>query len=179
VEQQNQQEQTKPAVGANRSKHWGPVKATRRSERNEGDTRTMLTRAQEAKRKWQQEPPKGNKLITNPLISTNELLHSASVFGIVGQDGNPVSKEIIERVELIEKSRDDIFVENREKLKGQANLVSGGDDTTMNQDSRHDCVEGGEESSLSDEIVATMRHNSLPGKGELEIVGRKIKKKNR
>jgi hypothetical protein len=37
-------------------------------------------------------------------------------------------------------------------------------------------VEGGEESSLSDEIVATMRHNSLPGKGELEIVGRKIKK---
>jgi hypothetical protein len=167
-------------VGANRSKHWGPVKATRRSERNEGDTRTMLTRAQEAKRKWQQEPLKGNKLITNPLISTNELLHSASVFGIVGQDGNPVSKEIIERVELIEKSRDDIFVENKEKLKDQANLVSGGDDTTMNQDSRQDCVEGDEDSSLSDEIVATMRHNSLPGKGEVEIVGRKRnKKKNR
>jgi hypothetical protein len=79
------------------------VKATRRSERNEGDTRSMLTRAQEAKRKWQQDPPKGNKLITNPLLSTNELRHSASVFCIVGQDGHPVSKDIIEKVELAEK----------------------------------------------------------------------------
>jgi hypothetical protein len=40
---------------------WGPVIPTRRSERTAADTRPMLTRAQETKRKWEQGLQKGNK----------------------------------------------------------------------------------------------------------------------
>jgi hypothetical protein len=40
---------------------WGPVVPARRSERNAADTRPMLTRAQETKRKWEQGLQKGNK----------------------------------------------------------------------------------------------------------------------
>jgi hypothetical protein len=178
--QQEQNSKNRPELGPNRGKHWGPVKATRRSARNEGDTRSMLTRAQEAKRKWQQDPPKGKKLITNPLLSTNELRHSASVFCIVGQDGHPVSEDIIEKVELAEKNRDVIFVENREQLKGQENLEDRSDVITESQDSSQIHEEEDEDSFLFDEIVATMGHNSLPGKGEGGKGGRKRnKKKNR
>jgi hypothetical protein len=56
-------------------------------------------------------------------------------------------------------------------------LENRSDDITKNQESRQIYEEGDEDSFLSDEIVATMGHNSLPGKGEVEKGGRKRNKK--
>jgi hypothetical protein len=60
-------------------KTWGPMIVERRSKRNESDTRTTLERAQEIKRKWEEEGTKG-KTLKNPcmllLMTSNFLLVS-------------------------------------------------------------------------------------------------------
>jgi hypothetical protein len=79
----------------------------------------MLTRAQEVKRKWQQNPPKGNNNFTCPLISESDLLCAASILKIVGKDGNPVSEKIVEKVVTIEKIGISVIRKIRKSLRSR------------------------------------------------------------
>jgi len=65
---------------------WGLVVPLRRSSRNVDDGRTMMDKAQEAKRKWNLEDRTGNK---SSRVSKSTLLSVAKDIGLDVGDGNP------------------------------------------------------------------------------------------
>lgn len=88
--------------GMKKAKVWGPVKPQRRSQRNIRDDKTMLEKAQDLKRKYDLEDNKGNKH-----ISCSSLLSVATEIGLVVEESNPQSRNLLASILALEKSRNE------------------------------------------------------------------------
>jgi hypothetical protein len=155
-----------PKVGAKekdqkeRKETWGPVVVERRSQRYADDNRTILEKAQEAKRKWNEEDPKG-KTKQKPLhINSADLISTAAVIGLTSKDGNPVGDETVRKIVVVEEQKyetaikncnadscnppvdtEDVAESNREQ--GFASGVSGGNnDSSQLQEGKLNLVAG-------------------------------------
>jgi hypothetical protein len=74
----------------NKKKEWGPIVVQRRSKRDLGGEKTILEKAQDIKRKWNEVPLKGMTKQTPLHITSDDLSRMAFVTGLVNRDGNPV-----------------------------------------------------------------------------------------
>jgi hypothetical protein len=83
-------------------KQWGPIVVERRSKRLAEDGRTIAEKAQEIKRKWNETSATGKPTQKSSCINANDLRYTASVIGLVGRDGNPVSSDLIEKIANLE-----------------------------------------------------------------------------
>jgi hypothetical protein len=92
-------------------KKWGPV-VERRSKRHVEDGRTVLEKAQDAKRKWNEKTNAGITKSEPNLVTCDDLHSSALFFGIVNKDGNPVNSRVIKEIEYTEIDRNRIYSNN-------------------------------------------------------------------
>jgi hypothetical protein len=98
------QEQAKTGGKAIKKK-WGPIIVERRSNRYVEDGKTVLEKAQEVKRKWDEEDIIG-KIKQKPLhISFDDLNNVVVVIGIVDKDGNPISSKVVREIEALEEEK--------------------------------------------------------------------------
>jgi hypothetical protein len=88
-----------------KEKEWGPVVVQRRSKRLAGDSKTVIEKAQEVKRKWNEDPSTGMTTSKSYQINFDDLKLSAVVVGIVGKDGNPIKDAIINDMVAVEEKR--------------------------------------------------------------------------
>jgi hypothetical protein len=83
-------------------KQWGPIVVERRSKRFAEDGRIIAEKAQEIKRKWNETTATGKPTHKSSCINVNDLRSTASVIGLVGRDGNPISSDLIEKIANLE-----------------------------------------------------------------------------
>jgi hypothetical protein len=88
-----------------RNGRWGPVVVERRSQRLGKDPRTMMEKAQEAKRKWNEEAPTGKNKHLPVHIIADEFKNVATAIGTIEKDGNPVSDRIAKDLAEKEKNK--------------------------------------------------------------------------
>jgi hypothetical protein len=88
-----------------KEKEWGPIVVERRSKRLAGDSKTVLEKAQEVKRKWNEEPSTGMTNIKANQIKFDDLKLSAAMVGIAGKDRNPVKDATIKDLVAVEERR--------------------------------------------------------------------------
>jgi hypothetical protein len=88
-----------------KEKEWGPIVVERRSKILVGDSKTVIEKAQEVKRKWNEEPSAGMTISKANQINFDDLKLSAVVVGIAGKDGNPVKDAIINDLVAVEEKR--------------------------------------------------------------------------
>jgi hypothetical protein len=92
--------------GVKRGKVWGPVIPQRRSQRNLGDDKTMLEKAQDLKRKHDLEDNKGIKQ-----ISSSSLLSVATEIGLSFEEGNPQTISMLDNMIALEVSRNNTVID--------------------------------------------------------------------
>jgi hypothetical protein len=107
-----------PKVGAKKKdqkekkENWGPVVVERRCQRYADDNRTILEKAQEAKRKWNEEDPKG-KTKQKPLhINSADLIYTVVIIGLTSKDGNPIGDETVRKIVVVEEQRYETAIKN-------------------------------------------------------------------
>jgi hypothetical protein len=93
----------------NKKQAWGPVMPQRKSQRTMGDSRTIMEKAQEAKRKWEGEVTKGKQNTSRLHITSHDLKTTADVIGIVSLDGNPVSTALTRSLQEAEEKIESSF----------------------------------------------------------------------
>jgi hypothetical protein len=159
---------------------WGPIMTTRKSSRNANDTRPMMTRAQEAKRKWQETHPKGKTNSDLPFISEHALHAVATAICLVDRDGNPVDDEVVGKIMKEETNRDKKYMTSVESNPeaGSYQDRSGNSDLAENNNEKgqdQGCEDGApSDSAMAEDLLYMIE------KGENRIGGRKkTKKKNR
>jgi hypothetical protein len=160
------------------NKKWGPIMTTRRSSRNAKDSRPMLIRAQETKRKWQEDHQNGKTNTDLPFITEHALNATVTAIGIVDRDGNPMDDEVVSRIVREETNRDNKYMtslENKPKAGSYQDMSGNSDLVKNNNESGQD--QGGDDGAPSDsELVEDLL--SMIEKGETMIGGRnKTKKK--
>jgi hypothetical protein len=100
--------QIKKDQGAGEKK-WGPVVVERRSKRHVEDGKTVLEKAQDTKRKWNEGARTGITKPKHNLVTYDDLRSSALFFGIVHKDGNPVNNRVIKEIEKSEIDRNRVY----------------------------------------------------------------------
>jgi hypothetical protein len=107
---------------------WGPIVAQGRSQRHLRDGRTILEKAQEARRKWNEEVNKGKTSSSGMHISSCDLKIVVDAIGIVNLDGNPISANLTRRLENDEEERNSKF-----SSKFKSHMCNSNPDNTSNQ----------------------------------------------
>lgn len=74
----------------------------RKSKRQVEDGRSILEKAHDTKRKWNEAIPAGKNKHKPSHISFCDLSTTASVMGLVGKDGNPISNDLVRKIADIE-----------------------------------------------------------------------------
>jgi hypothetical protein len=95
-----------------KKKSWGPVVLERRSQRHADDSGTILEKAQEAKRKWNEEDPK-DKTKQQPMhINSVDLVSTSSAIGLTSKDRNPVEDKVIRKIVIEEEQKYEAAIKN-------------------------------------------------------------------
>lgn len=113
-----------------KKQQWGPVIPLRRSSRNIDDGRTMMEKAQEAKRKWNMEENASNKKLSI-VTSAARLLSVAKDIGVVVQDGNP---DLVNQMLEVDnkRSKDSMLQCKHIPCCGASDLGTGAEDNMEN-----------------------------------------------
>jgi hypothetical protein len=84
----------------------------RRSQRHADDSGTILEKAQEAKRKWNEEDPK-DKTKQQPMhINSVDLVSTSSAIGLTSKDRNPVEDKVIRKIVIEEEQKYEAAIKN-------------------------------------------------------------------
>ena len=155
-------------------KKWGPIEAERKSKRGTNDGRSVLEKAQDAKRRWSEGITKG-KPSKPPPISKPEILCNAKAIGISGKDGSPVNDSCISDILAIESNRGICFSDSCNTCCTVDNVIvdpseSGeiqGADPESSKDT-HPTGKGGVSTSEVGKPVAGRRYTGLNDRSFLE-----------
>jgi hypothetical protein len=86
-----------------REKQWGPIVVKERHKRHVEDNKTVMEKAQDAKRKWNE--AKGITKQKPSHVTSADLSNTASIIGIVGKDGYHVDSKLIKHLESLEEEK--------------------------------------------------------------------------
>jgi hypothetical protein len=88
---------------------WGPVVVERRSKRQGGDNMTIIEKAQETKRKWNDDKTSDMTALKPLHVTLDDLRRIAKVTGIVTKDGNPINDTLVSNLVEKESERHKVY----------------------------------------------------------------------
>jgi hypothetical protein len=132
-DKQTYREEVFPEYGGRektKKQQWGPVVVKEKSRRQAEDGRTIMEKAQDIKRKWNEAETTGKIKQKHLHVSASDLSNLASAIDVVSKDGHPVSSMLINEIESVESRKSKKHEESCDK--SSCDLVG----CTMNNNER-------------------------------------------